>query len=612
MKLKSLFANTDAAIGWQYSLAVVLGMAISGGLGYVADRAFGGNTIVVSVLVGLFLSILAVSAPFVLAMRLILVSGTLMIVMVGLATLAAGTPWLEGVLIGAVLLVGSLWNAIPLFGGLIGTFPAIIFILITSHGSQFAPGASLWRAMLGALFGLLGAVMVALIVGGGDPRKASRNLVAKMWSAGVSREQQGSVLQILRLDSAPAVLTGVLQASILAAMGRDVLTDRDQQEGSPKPEGPIQDAFASDTAIAHALPHRGPLVPRDVGPAVAATLPKMSAAADAATDQQTKAAWHLWSYGLSRASALLSGSITPPAEVISGNALLIGMWRSLVRPDASAFRFGVQRAVAVGLGVTVLSYSRGSTNVFWVVLSIFTALQADAAATTRKAAQAAVGTWGGAMLAVVLSLFLPKSVLVPWLAIAALVIGFAWMARNYATMTVGLACAIVLVTGAPQDEVIKWAGFRALDVALGAGIAIVASLLILRVKPRPAAHLRGLLRSLERGSAETRRLVESDTTWASMGPDESGIWVRKQIDQASQIVRGLSNLRSDVGHLPDDDFYRRAVSSTQNCADALFALTAVTLDSKTGGLTSLVLGGLDQVDGTLAKLDEGLQAQSAS
>ena len=59
-------------------------------------------------------------------------------------------------------------------------------------------------------------------------------------------------------------------------------------------------------------------------------------------------------------------------------------------------------------------------------------------------------------------------------------------------MTVGLACAIVLVTGAPQDEVIKWAGFRALDVALGAGIAIVASLLILRVKPRPAAHLRGL------------------------------------------------------------------------------------------------------------------------
>ena len=95
MKLKSLFANTDAAIGWQYSLAVVPGMAISGGL-YVADRAFGGNTIVVSVLVGLFLSILAVSAPFVLAMRLILVSGTLMIVMVGLATLAAGDALVGG------------------------------------------------------------------------------------------------------------------------------------------------------------------------------------------------------------------------------------------------------------------------------------------------------------------------------------------------------------------------------------------------------------------------------------------------------------------------------------------------------------------------------------
>ncbi len=180
MKLTSLFANNDAAIGWQYSLAVVLGMSISGGLGYVADRSFGGNTIVVSVLVGMFLSIIAVSAPFVLAMRLLLVSGVLMIVMVGLATLASGTPWLEGLLIGAVLLVGSLWNAIPLFGGLIGTFPAIVFILITAHGSQFAPGASLWRAMLGALFGLLGAIVVALIVGGGDPRKASRKLVASM------------------------------------------------------------------------------------------------------------------------------------------------------------------------------------------------------------------------------------------------------------------------------------------------------------------------------------------------------------------------------------------------------------------------------------------------
>ena len=229
-------------------------------------------------------------------------------------------------------------------------------------------------------------------------------------------------MQILRLDSAPAVLTGSCKPRSSPPWVETSSQIATSKRARPKPEGPIQDALASDTAIAHALPHRGPLVPRDVGPAVAATLPKMSAAADAATDQQTRRPGTSGRTDSRAPRHCCRAQSRHPQRSSPGNALLIGMWRSLVRPDASAFRFGVQRAVAVGLGVTVLSYSAAvPMSSGWSCRSS-PRCRRMRPPRPRKAAQAAVGTWEAPCWRSSL-VVPPKSVLVPWLAIAALVIG---------------------------------------------------------------------------------------------------------------------------------------------------------------------------------------------
>ena len=281
-----------------------------------------------------------------------------------------------------------------------------------------------------------------------------------MWAPGATRQQQGSTLQMLRLQSAPTTLVGLLHGRSSPAWPgtgwprRTPSDHRDEQappESTPVPEdsdpgiepepdvGPVALSVAADEAISAALVPRGRLVPRDVTESVAAADAPARDAEAAAANRMDQASWHLWRWSHSHAAGLLDGSIPPKGPANPTRRHRRGHGQSVLRPRSSVFRYAVQRALAIGGAVAAVVALRGNTNAFWIALTLLLVMQPDTAATGKKAVRAAAGTWAGVVLALLLATVLPAGILVPWVAALLLIGGFAWLKRNYASMTVGTA-----------------------------------------------------------------------------------------------------------------------------------------------------------------------------
>ncbi len=616
--------NDDpAAVDPKVSLGITLGIVLAALIGVLGAPVLGTTTIAVGILTALFLCVVATVVPTALALRVILIDGLFMIVMAGLAVVTRDAPVPAALCVMVFLMASSVWSAIPIIGAMLATFPAVVFLLIIADNATLTSGAPALQVMAAAIPGIVSALVVAVLFGGFDPRGAARKAVGAMWAPGATRQQQGSTLQMLRLQSAPTTLVGLLHGAIIAGLARDRLAPqdtpsdhRDEQappESTPVPEdsdpgiepepdvGPVALSVAADEAISAALVPRGRLVPRDVTESVAAADAPARDAEAAAANRMDQASWHLWRWSHSHAAGLLDGSIPPKVPRIRPGAIVVDMGRALLRPRSSVFRYAVQRALAIGGAVAAVVALRGNTNAFWIALTLLLVMQPDTAATGKKAVRAAAGTWAGVVLALLLATVLPAGILVPWVAALLLIGGFAWLKRNYASMTVGTASAIVLLTGVPVNDVPKWALLRGVDVALACVIAIVVSLVVLRVRPEPAAHVARATRALQESAAGLRAPARPET--ASVERTQAAL------DRTYDVVTALNNLQSDVANpdLPDRDRYLADLAELEQLNDDLLALGGVLISSDQADNPALT-NALDDVDRRLAALDDAASA----
>lgn len=358
------------------------------------------------------------------------------------------------------------------------------------------------------------------------------------------------MLGVLRLDSAPRALITVGQAAILAMIARSWL---EAEKGTDAYRAGIE----AQAAISSALLPRGPIVGRTVTPSVDDARAKLRGAGKDAAEPQASYAWNRWQVALGHGAGVLEGRVPPRAAVFSSGSLTRALVSSVLHVDSAGFRYGVQRAAALGVATFVM-LSTSAPNFYWILLTIFSVLQTNAVATVSKAVQYALGTWIGAVGALLLSLLLPRGVVVI-VALGLIIAGFAWMARNYMVMSVAVAAAVVLISGAPDGEFLKWAGLRAIDVVCGALIAIAVSALVLRVRPQPTRHVEAARSALLATVGRLRSRFQ-----------DPGYSPERSVFDESRFLRAISNLQAD-GQLMRDDRPLGAV------ADRLWDLNEQTL-----------------------------------
>ena len=587
--LREALANrAGSPVAWDRSLAVLLGIVFSVVLGAGLDRVVGGHTVLVSGMTGMFLGVLAVAGPFMMSARLIVVAGVLMSLTSALAAVAHEHAWLAVAGMVVVVFIGTVWTAIPLVGRLLGTFPAIVYLLILARGRTFTGGAAGWRVLLASLVAVVAALLVLLVLRGRDIRRPARQLSAGAWNAAAPWSALGSALMVLRLDAAPTTLVSVTESAVLAKIARDRLAEQSDSSA-------YQAADGAERAIAQALLPAGPIVPRDVTDAVQPAVAQLRAAGDSAGATAEGYAWNRWAAALHHAAGVLGGTITAHHLPFSDASLTRMQISSVLHPDSSSFRYGVQRALALGVATYVM-VSTTLPNFYWLLLAMFSVLQTNASATWVRAAQYAFGTWVGAVAAVLLGLVLPTKV-VSGLAILLLIAGFAWMVRNYAVMCVGVAAAVVLLTGAPDGAYLKWAGLRALDVTIGALLAVVVSLLVLRVRPEPGKHVARAKAALLAAIGELREALTDEAKAKQLTLNSQGSFLRQ-----------LNNLSADEQMMSDPSAAKAAAGQLWRADEQVMALASVAFD---GSLEQLpgqpgrapLAAGLDQLSEGVAAIE---------
>jgi MFS family permease len=565
-------ANEDKPLTWRMPLALLVG-AVLGGLGaFWMDPA----GLMLAVASGAFMAIIAAMGPMVMALRAVLVVGALIVGAAVLGAATSGNPWLASLFMASLAFMGSLWTTIPLVGPLAGAFPGMIFLLVATKGVA-VPGGDDWRQTgLAALIGVASAALVAVLFNANDPTGGSRKAVAGAWGPGANLHVHGSVAQMLRFDGQPRRLSALLGLATLALLSRRLASN--EEPGDPAVAAGIAAGVAGDEAVQAALLPKGRLTPRtiEVDSAV------MADGGGHDTDHQMLGLGQ-WSESLTRARNLLSGELRPPKPKKMGVGLTSEMMRMLKSPDASAFRFGVQRALGLGVGMLVLLQTV-SESAFWVLLTVFAVLQVNTSATWARSVQRGAGTLVGALGAVGVAWIVPKEVLVPWLSIAVILVGIAYVQRNHAVMTAAVAAAIVWLLGAHQEDTWLWARERIVDTIVGVVIAFALSALVLPYRPQPTRHRNSVIRNLERLQAELETVARD--------PEDASRSIR---EIESDIAISFANYETDVAMLPKADRGTEessilALNNQWDRLNALVLLSRVDTDTIEGRDELLKLG----------------------
>lgn len=584
---KALSDNTGVPIAWRYSIAVLLGVVISGALGLLLDA----QTIGTSIVTGMFLGLVAVLGPFFVALRLILAIGSLMVVTSGLAVIASDHAWLAVLAMVVLVFVGTLWTAVPVAGRLLGTFPGIVYLLILGDSDKFTGGGEAWRVMLAVLVGIVSAVLVLLLLSGRDPRKVTRKMTAETLSTSVTWSQLGSILAILRFDLAPRPLIDLTHSGILAMIARTWLSESGRQD-----DPAYSQAVAAQNAISATVVPRGPVVPRTVTPPVDQALAALTTAQDSAGTDKEKFAWERWRTALRSGSDVLAGTKKPIHATFSNTSLGKVLIKAALRPESSEFRYGVQKALALGVATFVMVQTQAE-NFYWVLLTLFSVMQTNVLATFSRSLQYAVGTWIGAVGAVLLGFVLPPGV-VAAAAMGLLIAGFAWMMRNYMVMCVAIAAAVVLLVGAPDGDYVQWAGLRALDVTGAVVFALLVSAFVLPVRPQVQDHVKQAQGSLLGAVAQLRdRLGTSENDGSQALSDES------------DFLMSVANLEADIDMLKDPAGAQGALDELEDANNQVLALASVIFGGQVddphlsqSDVESLMRRALDSLDATIRSI----------
>ncbi|MFN8124907.1 MAG: FUSC family protein [Candidatus Nanopelagicales bacterium] len=581
-----LSSSASSPVAWRNSVAVLLTMVLAAGFGLLLDATVGGHTVGASAIVGMFLGVVAVTGPFFMAVRLVLVIGLLTALAAGLAAFAANTAWLAVLGMVVVVFICTLWTALPLAGRLVGTFPAIVYLVLLAQNDKMTGGASAPRAMLAVGAPMLAALVVALVMSGRDPRKTSRMAVAGAWSTTVTWPQLGTTLTLLRLDFAPKTLIAMTQTAISAKIARNWVSGAD-------PSDAYTAGVAAQQAIATTLQAGGPLTPRTVTPPVADTVTTLEAQGTATSDRRIAYGWAHWAHALNSAADYLAGTKTPNPEVVSRGSMLRALIRSVVHPDSAPFRYAVQRSLAMGIATWIM-VSSSFTEFYWVLLAMYSVMQTNASATVGRAAQYAFGTWVGAVGAVLLGLVVPQPVMA-LVALVLLVAGFAYMVRNYFIFCVAIAASMVLLVGSPDGQYLQWAGLRALDVTIGALVAIIVSAFVLRVRPLPERHTGQARAALQSAVAQLKQSRPMDAGPTQLLADEQRFW------------RACANLDADRELMHDDDGVSDVLHQLIDANENVIALSTVVYSASTAPAPDsegqrLLTQTLDDLDHTIERI----------
>jgi len=525
--IATIIRGDDKPLLWALGVLVVIGGALGGGLGYlVVPQAF-----VLALIVGAFLAAAVPVGPLALTCKTVAAIGVFAMVGAGLATLAIGHPWWSAAVLAGVAFVGALWTALPVIGQMAAGLPTLLVLLIVTRGKEVTGGQEWHGAVLAIACGLVGVLLLAVILHARDPRGATRQLVSQCWDPDSTLSSHGLAAEVLRLDNASPALFALLTQASIAKIARTLSI----KAREPAPEDVVAAGDSAQREIEAALVPRGRLVPRsvtaDTQPLVSAEGELSGAALLGTTDRRT---------AIEHGRDVLTGQ----RAVHRYRSAVPGLWTMLLRlsasPDAAVFRFGVQQAAGLGLGALILLLTDVfAESAFWILLTIFLVLQRNAVATWTRLLQRVAGTWLGALSAAIVALVVPQAVLVPWLAVVVLMVGMAYVQRNYTVMAASIAVAIVWFMGSSSQDFWLWAGLRALDTVIGAVLAYAISRLILPVRPQMAKRFDDVVAQLH-GLCDTLRSVAAAGSPLRMGGH--------QID----VATAMSNYDSDADMLGEE------------------------------------------------------------
>lgn len=464
---------------------MLLSAVVSGALG---TWVFGRAALLLSAVAGLLLGAAAASLLLRIAVRLIAIEAVLVFVAVVLGVVSSGRPVVAALSMAGFAFVCSMWTAVPVVGALASTYPVLILVLVMSREDAYVGDGSLLRAAGFVMAGVVGAVLVAVLRSAPHPGRARRRLAAVAWSPSTPVAAHAGLSRLLFLDGAPRVLQAVAAYGGLVAIVRDHLH---RHLADPDRDAGLATLDAGSTRISTALAAPGPVA--ELAPGAAAGGAPGGARRDASGESRdhaattTAAALAMATDAQRRAADLLAGR----ADVTGWPArptrhLVRSMVRAFTRPSSSVFRFAVQRSLVLAAGALAIVLTDTNQSAYWITITLLVTMQESGYATTTKVVQRAAGTFAGVLLVLLLGWLLPPDVLSPWGTLLLLAIALAWSRRNYAVQNVFMAAAMVIVYGLPAGDIPLYAGYRALDVAVGGLIAVLVMRVVLPVRPRLA------------------------------------------------------------------------------------------------------------------------------
>ena len=550
-RFRSLFANTDAPVMWA---GLVVGLVCALGAAGLCSL-INPHVAPLGLIIAGMLGLVAASAPMFMALRLVLLIGLLMLVSSVLAMAVRDHPVTAALTMAAVAMVTSVWTALPVVGRIFSSLPTLVFVMLLAKGQEFTGAASTLDVGLAVLAAVAVPMVVAVLLSARDPRKYDREMAAAMWAGDTDAAKLGTFSRVLLLDGAPPPLLYLAAHGMFGRVCERWLHSRD----ADSPALPVAQANAG--LLAKALLPRGPLQPRQVELTELPT-PEGDSGGDSGVDPagnptgETAVAVALWSASQHRGQRVLAGEQVHRVVLRPLLLLASSLLRTVLRPDASVFRYGVQRALVLGVGAAVLVAAHNDENAFWVLITMTAVLQANAPSTAARVARRAAGTLVGVVVAVLLARVLPDRLLVPWVAGIVLVLGLAWMQRNYTVSSMAMGFSAVLLYGAPTHQVGTYAVFRAVDVVIGGLIAAGVAKFVLPVVPQLTkrrgavlAAMRGLLQGI-----------------ALRGAHPDLISMEELAARQAAVSTAMTNLETDISLTSDESVVKAYEADSQQLA----------------------------------------------
>lgn len=164
---------------------------------------------------------------------------------------------------------------------------------------------------------------------------------------------------------------------------------------------------------------------------------------------------------------------------------------ALVRDRKAQLRLSLRVTIAVALTFVVAQVLKVPLGGLWAILTAVVVTQMSVGGSLKAAIEYSVGTLGGALYAGAIATLVPHSTEISYLGVLGLAVApLALLAAINPNFRVGPFTAVLVVLGSTATHAgpITSASYRVFEVALGAGIALLVSLLILPARAHAMAN----------------------------------------------------------------------------------------------------------------------------